>query len=79
MITAAVPPGHTAPAAAYGIDFSAVYLRTAFLKSNGFLVDGSGDLTAASYNAGAKAGVSCRAGTVSLTTIVITNGIVTHC
>ncbi len=79
MITAAVPRGHTAPTAAYGIDWSTVYFRSAFLKSNGFLVDGSGDLTAASYNAGAKAGVSCRAGTVSLTTIVITNGIVTHC
>ncbi len=79
LITAAVPYGHTAPTAAYGIDFSAVYLRTAFLKSNGFLVDGSGNLTAAGYRAGAKAGVSCGAGTVSPATVVITNGIVTHC
>jgi hypothetical protein len=39
----------------------------------------SGAMTAASYTAGSTAGVSCAANTVSLTTLVVTNGIVTHC
>ena len=44
-----------------------------------FIVSGSGAVTAQSYTAGASAGVSCSAGTVSLSTMVVTNGIVTHC
>ena len=39
----------------------------------------TGVITGASYVAGSSAGVSCAAGTVNLTTIVITGGIVTHC
>jgi hypothetical protein len=42
-------------------------------------VDGSGNVTGAAYKVGATAGVSCSAGTVSLATLVVTNGIVTHC
>lgn len=62
-----------------GIDFSGVTFTTAFLKSTGFLVDPTGIVTAASYKAGAVAGVSCAANTVTLLTEVVTNGIVTHC
>lgn len=42
-------------AAAYGIDFSAVTFGTAFLKSNGFLVDGSGNVVGVSIGNGATA------------------------
>ena len=40
--------GGPAYAAAYGIDFSAVTFSSGFLKSTGFLVDGSGNTTVAS-------------------------------
>lgn len=76
---AAVIGGGPSIAAAYGIDFSSVTFSTGFLKSTGFLVDGSGNVTGASYKAGAAVGVSCAAGTVSLATLVVTGGIVTHC
>lgn len=36
-------------------------------------------VTATGYVAGSSTGVSCAAGTVSLTTLVVTSGIVTHC
>ena len=36
-------------------------------------------VTADVYKSGAATGVSCAAGTVSLSTMVVTNGIVTHC
>jgi hypothetical protein len=62
---------------AYGIDFSAVTFSTAFLKSTGFLVDGSGNLTAASYKAGSTAGVTCSGSPTS--SFAATGGIVTHC
>ena len=39
----------------------------------------TGNVTAAGYKAGAAAGVSCAAGTVTLASLVVTNGIVTHC
>lgn len=38
-----------------------------------------GSLAATSFTVGSTAGVSCAAGSVSLTTLTITNGIVTHC
>jgi hypothetical protein len=63
--------------AAYGIDFSAVTFSTAFLKSTGFLVDGSGNLTAATYKAGSTAGVSCTGSPTA--SFAATGGIVTHC
>ena len=48
-------------------------------------VDGNGNatmpgrVTAANYSVGSTAGVSCAAGSVNASTLVITNGIVTHC
>lgn len=63
----------------YGIDLRAVTFTTAAFASTGFTVEGAGNVTAASYKVGSAAGVSCPAGTVSLTTLTITNGIVTHC
>ena len=47
----ALPVG-PAYAAAYGIDFSAITFSAAFLKSTGFVVDGSGNTTAPSYSVG---------------------------
>ena len=44
-----------------------------------FSIDGSGNVTAASYKSGAAAGVSCATGTVTAATMVVTAGIVTHC
>lgn len=50
-----------------------------------FSIDTSGNTTAAgtvrgnAFNVAGTAGASCGAGTVSLTTLVIVNGIVTHC
>lgn len=49
---AAVIGGGPAMQAAYGIDWSAITFSTAFLKSTGFLVDGSGNTQAASYRQG---------------------------
>lgn len=40
---------------------------------------GAGALNVASYSVGGTTGVSCAAGTVSTATMVVTNGIVTHC
>jgi hypothetical protein len=62
-----------------GINFLPITFTGKAFQSTGFSVDGSGNVTAASYKAGATAGVSCAANTVSLTTLVVTNGIVTHC
>jgi hypothetical protein len=45
-------------AAAYGIDFSAVTFSTAFLKSNGFQVDGDGRLSPLLTNAATDAAAS---------------------
>ncbi|MFF9550621.1 hypothetical protein [Methylobacterium fujisawaense] len=39
----------------------------------------AGAVTAPAYNTSTAAGVSCAAGTVSLSTLVVTNGIITHC
>jgi hypothetical protein len=39
----------------------------------------TGAMSALSYTANSLAGVSCAAASVSLTTLVVTNGIVTHC
>ena len=39
----------------------------------------AGTVTATTYTTGATSGVSCAAGTVNLSTLVITNGLVTHC
>jgi hypothetical protein len=49
------------------------------LASTGFSVDPDGVVRATSYFAGASAGVSCAAGMVNLSTLVVTNGIITHC
>nr|WP_294510055.1 hypothetical protein [uncultured Rhodopila sp.] len=62
-----------------GIDWSRVTFSDSFLKSKGFTVDGDGNVAAQSYKAGGVAGVSCPAGSVSLATMVVTNGIITHC
>lgn len=64
-----------------GIDLHLIaFTGKAFRGANDtFTVDGSGNVVAASYTAGASAGVSCGAGTVNLTTEIVTNGIVTHC
>lgn len=43
-------------AAAYGIDFSSVSFSSGFLKSTGFLVDGSGVLTSANHTISASSG-----------------------
>lgn len=43
-----------------------------------FSVSPSG-ISAPGYKVGSTAGVSCAAGAVSLTTLVVTNGLVTHC
>ena len=69
--------GGPSMAAALGIDFSAVTFSTGAFKSTGFLVDGSGNLTAASFTAGISAGVSCTGPPDEAFTTV--NGIVTHC
>jgi hypothetical protein len=71
--------GGNVRSATYGVDLSGVTISTGAFKSTGFLVDGSGNVTGASYKAGAAVGVSCAAGTVSLATLVVTGGIVTHC
>lgn len=44
--------GGPSRACAFGIDWSAITFSTAFLKSTGFLVDGSGNTQAASYRQG---------------------------
>jgi hypothetical protein len=46
---------------------------------NGTQGDYSGTIQATHFTSGTSAGVSCAAGSVSLVTITITNGIVTHC
>jgi hypothetical protein len=64
-----------------GIDLSAYTISGSFLKGPGslFTVSGAGALKAASFAAGANAGVSCAANTVTLATLVVSSGIVTHC
>lgn len=52
LITVGGTGGH---AAAYGIDFSTATFSTAFLKSTGFLVDGSGNVTVPAIGNGASA------------------------
>lgn len=47
------------------------------LTTSGGLV--AGQFTANEYVSGSAAGVSCTAGTMSITTMVVTGGIVTHC
>ena len=64
-------------AAANGIDFSLVPFSGFFLKSQGFTVDGAGNTVAASYKAGANAGLTC-SGTPTAS-FASTLGIVTHC
>jgi hypothetical protein len=63
-----------------GIDFSAAVFTDAFLRgpSNTFVVDGSGNVTGASYKVGATAGANCPAG-VTAGTVVVTGGLVVHC
>jgi hypothetical protein len=65
--------------AALGVDLSNVTFSTGAFKSNGFLVDGSGNVTGASYKAGSTAGVASKTCTISAlgATITITGGIVT--
>jgi hypothetical protein len=69
--------GSPALQAATGIDFSAVKFLTAFIKSTGFLVDGTGNVSAASYKVGATAGVTCSGSPTSQFATV--KGIVVHC
>jgi fibronectin-binding autotransporter adhesin len=73
------PTSSTTMQVKYGINLSNVAFTTAALAFPGFNVDGSGNVTGAAYKVGATAGVSCSAGTVSLATLVVTSGIVTHC
>ncbi len=47
-------------------------------SSHPFAVTSAG-ISASGYQVGATAGVSCAAGTVTLASLVVTNGIVTHC
>jgi hypothetical protein len=67
----------------YGVDFNAVTGTSGGFALRGpsasYRVDWSGNAAFASYAVGATAGVSCAAGTVNLTTLVVTAGIVTHC
>ena len=65
---------------ANGIDMSSATISGYFLKGTSFSVSGAGAVVGASYSVGATpaAGVSC-SGNVSPTTMVIINGIVTHC
>ena len=69
----------TTATAPVGINLAGGTFSTKQINGNGFNVDSSGNITANSYKSGATAGVSCGAGTVNLTTFVVTNGIVTHC
>jgi hypothetical protein len=55
---------------------------------NGILLNGAysgaalkttGEIDAAAYRGGGKRGVTCPAGTVNLSTLEVTNGIITHC
>lgn len=71
--------GFRAHTALDGINLTGLTFSGSAFSSTGFAVDGSGAVTAAAYKSGAAAGVSCAAGTVNLSTLVITNGIVTHC
>lgn len=64
---------------AIGVDMSGAFFLTAEFKGMGFLVDGSGNVTGNSFTANTHVGVSCAANSVSLTTLVVTSGIVTHC
>lgn len=65
---------------ANGIDWS-LGAATGFWEKFGTVwsVTGAGVASATGYAVGATVGVSCAAGTVNLTTLVVTNGIVTHC
>lgn len=49
------------------------------LDSTGMTISGGGGVTATSFGVGSTPGVSCAAGTVSMATLTITAGIVTHC
>jgi hypothetical protein len=73
IINAASGAGGTLLAAA-GIDFSAVTFSTAFLKSAGFLVDGTGDITAPKIDNGSTgltvAAASSKLGLYGATPIV---------
>jgi hypothetical protein len=65
---AATVGGGPSMSAAYGIDFSAVTFSSGFLKSTGFLVDGSGNVTANAVN---KVAITAPASSATLT---IANG-----
>jgi hypothetical protein len=56
-------------------DSGGLSVGNANITTNG----GAGVVVATGFQSGVAAGVSCGAGTVSLTTLVVTNGIVTHC
>lgn len=62
-----------------GVDMSGSFFVTASYKAMGFLVDPSGNVTGNSFTANSQAGVACAASTVTLATMVVTGGIVTHC
>jgi hypothetical protein len=66
--SAGIQDSTTAP---YGLALVGTY-GTAALTTPGLIVAGS-------YKAGTSAGVTCLAGTVNLSTLVITAGLVTHC
>jgi hypothetical protein len=63
-ILGGTPP---AMACAFGIDLSLVTFSTAFLKSQGFQVDGTGNVTAASLQCGTTAGPTWTTGTAAPT------------
>lgn len=65
---------------ANGIDWSLGTASAFWLKfGTVFTVTGAGVVSATGYKVGATVGVSCPANTVVLLTLVVTNGIVTHC
>jgi hypothetical protein len=62
-----------------GGTFSGNFENFQIAGSTVYSVSSAGKVTASQYASGASSGVSCSAGTVSLATLVVTNGIVTHC
>lgn len=65
---------------ANGIDWNLGTATGNWLNLGGvFTVTGAGVASATAYKVGSTAGVTCAANTVTLLTLVVANGIVTHC
>ena len=80
VLTVGLMAGASAAMVAVGASsYSVNATSTGILLTGPTTVTSGLNVQAGGYSAGGVAGVSCAAGTVNLTTLTVTSGIVTHC